>query len=612
MLKNLYTGIKAKVSVNGVLSEELVNKDGGVDQGGVESPLLFILFFAIIMRIVKKNLGPNIGVTIRVRVNGIYKDIMEITIFEAMFADDVVIMEHCPVKLQIFAHEFERVCNIFGMAISETKSVFMFQQSRNGPIMAETIFTNLEGKEYKNVKEYLYLGFNIQTHKRDDQSREEKENKFKEDMEERKKIKDEKEKNTNLRNKKFNLNNNSLENSLENNQKINEVELKKVSLGNLKSIAKGEGISKLSSYKTSNRSELEDRIIQSQNKIKLVDNPKYKSIKDADNPREKEFSRRMSKAGYNWMKWRFILCNFYTPLDQRMKYFKVCVLTAITSCVGITIINESDVIRLDKFIVDCLRSMIGWKRFDGHSKFHIYMKCGILSTRSLLILARFNWVNYLLKINDGSLAKCMLGNNRCYINNDNSDGKRIGTILWLESYVGCILKDLKSVKLITSQQFDNFKTLNRKENVNLILVDEMFFTLLDKEKYLKNIEEYDNDIHADSVAKSEIKNNLNPDRFVILNKIINSRKENYEKIEDQKIKNKVERKKFTAVARIMRCEEKRKLIEEKRNNSDDEEYQINEVVIKTTIFPKVNQEIKVQVQRIKSQREKKQVIKMDL
>ena len=74
----------------------------------------------------------------------------------------------------------------------------------------------------------------------------------------------------------------------------------------------------------------------------------------------------------------------------------------------------------------------------------------------------------------------------------------------------------------------------------------------------------------------------------------------------------MERKKFTEVARIMRCEEKRKLIEEKRNNSDDEEYQINEVVIKTTIFPKVNQEIKVQVQRIKSQREKKQVIKMDL
>ena len=34
-------------------------------------------------------------------------------------------------------------------------------------------------------------------------------------------------------------------------------------------------------------------------------------------------------------------------------------------------------------------------------------------------------------------------------------------------------------------------------------------------------------------------------------------------------------------------------------------------VIKTTIFPKVNQEIKVQVQR-ESKREKKQVIKMDL
>lgn len=158
---NLHTNSKGRVRVGGMTSEESFDQDIGVKQGCVAAPLLFILFFSILVRLAKNmvenDLKRKIGISFYVRINDEWKDGFRMTIFELLYADDMVIMTYTEDEAQRFMIAFEIVCKQFRMEISP-KTEVMVQQSRIGPLVPVPQIKNLAGVVYPVVESFKYLG----------------------------------------------------------------------------------------------------------------------------------------------------------------------------------------------------------------------------------------------------------------------------------------------------------------------------------------------------------------------------------------------------------------------------------------------------------------------
>jgi hypothetical protein len=165
LIKGFYKDVKANVRLNGVLSESF-NLICGLKQGSIISPLLFSIFFGVIIENVEKKIngmgvqllfkkGNNIFEVANIKKK-VLKEVFEINIWNILFADDTEFFSDSEENLQEIIKIFNEVVVAFGQEVSLKKTETMItntklKKSINGEF-------NIENYKFKNVNEFRYLG----------------------------------------------------------------------------------------------------------------------------------------------------------------------------------------------------------------------------------------------------------------------------------------------------------------------------------------------------------------------------------------------------------------------------------------------------------------------
>ena len=126
LLKMLYKNSRAKVRVEGELSDSFLIETG-VLQGGIPSPTLFNVVFDFIIRKVIGEAGVS-GIKFSYGSNDFYHGKQEpykdFDILTLMYADDLVVMCKTADDLETFIKTFEKVTQQFGMIYECQENVY--------------------------------------------------------------------------------------------------------------------------------------------------------------------------------------------------------------------------------------------------------------------------------------------------------------------------------------------------------------------------------------------------------------------------------------------------------------------------------------------------------
>jgi Reverse transcriptase (RNA-dependent DNA polymerase)/Endonuclease-reverse transcriptase len=145
-IKSLYTKTKNCVIYKNMRSENFATNEG-VRQGGVLSPLLFIMVMDEIIKEAKKQAKPlYVG----------YHNLEKVGITECVFADDVAIITSSEKNLQYNLNIWNELLTEKGMTMNKNKTKVMVV-SRN----EQSIHIRVGETEVEQVEIYKYLGVNI-------------------------------------------------------------------------------------------------------------------------------------------------------------------------------------------------------------------------------------------------------------------------------------------------------------------------------------------------------------------------------------------------------------------------------------------------------------------
>ena len=164
MIEALHTGMMAKVSVEGEVSESF-SVTNGVKQGCVLAPTLFSIFLSAMLDEAFRDMGD--GIYIQSRQNA---DLFNVAHFRAktkttrilmrelLFADDSALVAHSAEEMQKIVDAFSDASKKFGLKINIKKTEVLYQ-SNSTRTREEDIM--VDGNKLNSVLEFTYLGSTI-------------------------------------------------------------------------------------------------------------------------------------------------------------------------------------------------------------------------------------------------------------------------------------------------------------------------------------------------------------------------------------------------------------------------------------------------------------------
>ena len=161
VIESFHTNMQSTVCFNGATSDPFpINS--GVKQGCVLAPTLFGIFFSMLLSHAFKD--NDDGIFLHTRSDGnLYNvsrlraktKVRQITIREALFADDAAIATHTEETLQRLIDSFAQACRSFGLTISIKKTEVMGQGTTTPPSIT------IENNVLNTVESFQYLGSTI-------------------------------------------------------------------------------------------------------------------------------------------------------------------------------------------------------------------------------------------------------------------------------------------------------------------------------------------------------------------------------------------------------------------------------------------------------------------
>lgn len=169
LIKTIYTETTARIT--GLKRTFPIN--AGCRQGGIESPVLFNIYFDTVCRVLhfelKQMLGADYGIEFKYQIpnettsrsqrsnhpsHGVSQ------LFRALYADDMFIIFKTKEALQKGMIIVENVFSRYGLTLSRKKTETMLINGDQADTESETLI-KLEDKNIKNVKSFKYLGVKI-------------------------------------------------------------------------------------------------------------------------------------------------------------------------------------------------------------------------------------------------------------------------------------------------------------------------------------------------------------------------------------------------------------------------------------------------------------------
>ena len=163
---SLHDGMKAQVAMDGTTSEPF-NVTNGTKQGCVLAPLLFAIFFAVMLKHAFPDSSYGIPLTYRYS-GGLFnnqrmkaKTLIKMTkVLDLLFADDCALVTHSLMEMQEVADTFSAACKAFGLTISTKKTELVFQPPPNYSGATKPQL-QIEGTSINLTEEFTYLGSKI-------------------------------------------------------------------------------------------------------------------------------------------------------------------------------------------------------------------------------------------------------------------------------------------------------------------------------------------------------------------------------------------------------------------------------------------------------------------
>ena len=165
MLKELHRNMKARVTFNGSLSED-ISVDNGVKQGDIPAPTLFSIYFAVVLAHAFHDC--DIGINMRFRTTGKVFNLrrfntrsktFQALIRELLYADDADFVAYTHEDMQNFMDRFSEASTAFGLTISLKKTKVMCTPAPGKPYTEPNIVVN--GTRLGVVDTFVYLGSTI-------------------------------------------------------------------------------------------------------------------------------------------------------------------------------------------------------------------------------------------------------------------------------------------------------------------------------------------------------------------------------------------------------------------------------------------------------------------
>ena len=167
IIQSLHDGMLGCVLDNGNSSAPF-NITNGTKQGCVLAPLLFSIFFSMMLLVAFKDCDE--GVPIQFRTDGSVFNLRRLQartkIFESilrdlLFADDCALLAHSQNSAQLLLDRFACASRRFGLTISLKKSEVMFQPAPHRTSHSPSLF--VDGTVLKSVQRFCYLGSVLST-----------------------------------------------------------------------------------------------------------------------------------------------------------------------------------------------------------------------------------------------------------------------------------------------------------------------------------------------------------------------------------------------------------------------------------------------------------------
>ena len=153
--------------IHGGKTSEAFSVENGTKQGCVLAPLLFALYFALMLNQALQ--GKGYGIPVSFRVSGGLLNIRRFTaktktttelICDLLFADDCALVAQSPEELQRSLDSFSDACKDFGLTISTKKTEVVYQPVPKAAATQPPVL-NVDGTPLKTSHKFCYLGSTI-------------------------------------------------------------------------------------------------------------------------------------------------------------------------------------------------------------------------------------------------------------------------------------------------------------------------------------------------------------------------------------------------------------------------------------------------------------------
>ena len=166
IIMSLHDGMKARVVLNGKTSS-CFNVSNGTKQGCVLAPVLFAIFFAVMLMYAFPDSSFGIPLTYRY-TGGLFnnqrlkaKTLTIMTkILDLLFADDCALVTHSLIEMQEVADAFSASCSAFGLTISTKKTELVFQPPPNYSGILHPII-EINNVKINTTEKFTYLGSTV-------------------------------------------------------------------------------------------------------------------------------------------------------------------------------------------------------------------------------------------------------------------------------------------------------------------------------------------------------------------------------------------------------------------------------------------------------------------